>query len=368
MPKLYKFGDEKSKHLSDFEADKIISSIPKKFKKKPKDWEMIRTENGVIYQTNRRQKTKNSFKIRRLCALLAKKKDVFYDEKNNIIISGSVAFVIADRVQSDEEFKFHQDKGERLYKDLGIFVISLTKSKLVPYFEMDTKTIKEYYFDKFKFPQWFRKFLKQRAFRVMNITNSFAFSSRRYNDTSKWTAEQKFVNDLVRKNVYGEPGKIYFTLSRMLDSKLDREGKGFPIKGKILLVLDVDGKCNGMHEINKEGICIKCMKEAFRKEKEVKRILLNSKYPMPIKTLFSGGKGLHLHFGIETTQERMKEIIDFVNKKEDLVDYFEDKNGNFDLCRIFKVPKTVSAETACLIDEDITRLNVQDKICEPIRQ
>ena len=367
MPKIYKYGEGKAKHLSDFEADSLIKQIPKSEKKPQREYELVRTSKGVIYQTNRRQRTKYSFKIKRLCALLAKRssQNIIYDEKTNIILINNTAVIIADRVRTEEEQEYHINKAKEKYPSYEIEIVSLSKSNLVPSFKMDTKTIENYYKKDFKFPMWFREYLKMRSFRVMNTANSFAFSSRRYNDTSKWTAEQKLVNDLVRQNKYGDPGKIYFTLARMLDSKLDRTGKGFPLKNLILLVLDVDGKCDGMHEINSQGICIKCMNEAFEKERKVKQILLESKYPLPIKTLFSGGKGLHLHFCMETTQDKMKEIIDFVNKDEELVDSFLDKDGNFDTYRIFKCPSSCSAESACLIDEGLKRLDVRDLIVSP---
>lgn len=366
MPKIYKYGDKKSKNLSEYEAHKLINEIPEEEKKEPLKYQLARTEKGAIWGTNRKQRTKYSFKIRRLCALLAQKynQNVLYDKDKNIIYANNKSFIIADRVQSEEEKEYHLNKYDIDNKE----IISLTKSTFVPYFILDTKTIKEYYEKEFKFPDWFRPFLKHRSFRVMNIQNSFAFASRRYNDTSKWKAEDKFVNDLVRKNVFGDPGKIYFTLSRMLDSKLDRKGEGYPIENLVLLVLDVDGSCDGIHEINDKGICVKCMADAFRKEKIVKRKLLESKYPYPTKTLFSGGKGLHLHFEKEVKKEYIKEMIDFLNEDEELIDYFNDKDGNFDSFRIFKVPDSCSAETACLIKEEIERLQVKDKICEPERR
>lgn len=369
MAKLYIYGDKKSKHLSEFQADKIIKDVPQELQKEKGEYELLKTGKGVIYQTNRRQKTKYSFKIKRLCALLSKlhKQNILYDEKHNFIFTAGKIYVIADRVQTEEELEFHKNKIKdyaEVPSTTKIEVISLTKSKLVPTFIMDTETIKDYYKKEFKFPSWFRPFLKQRAFRVMNITNSFAFSSRRYNDTSKWTAEEKFVNDLVLKNVFGEPGKVYFTLARMLDSKLDREGNGRPLINLMLGVLDIDGECEGMHEINEFGICIKCMQLALEKESKVRKKLLESEFPYPIKTLFSGGKGLHLHLGKEITQNEMKRMIEYLNKDEELVDWFKDKDGNFDSYRIFKCPATVSAETACLIDETIKRIDVQDKIIE----
>lgn len=369
MPKLFIFGAKKSKHLSDFEAHNIISQIPHEFKKQPKQWEMLRTKNGVIYTTNRKQRTKHAFRIKRLCALLARKHkhNALYDEKKGLVFFDDKSYIIADQIKTKDEYDFHLKRCS--WKSPDAEIVSLTKSGLAPYLEMDAKTIREYY-KTYKFPKWFKPFLKMRHFRAMDCSSRFVFSSRRYNNTSKWKAEDKFRRDMMKLK---EIGKCYYSIARMLDSKKEAEGKGIPVD-LIVPVLDVDGKCDGMHEINKQGICTKCMDDAERKLKKVEKRISEYYGFEVLKRLFSGSKGWHIYLRHKKKEISQKELLGLIiklNSSEDLVDNFcFTKEGVFqwDMHRIFKVPGTIDATTACLISEKIKRIDVQDKICEPLRR
>jgi len=296
--------------------------------------------------------------IQRLATYYAKKtgKNVTLTKNNIIIIQKKKKIIIADKIRNPEELEYFKKKIDYLE---GIDeVISLKKTTYCPYFILDEKTIKEYYQGNNWIPEWFRPLLKQRPVRSMTINSGFLFSNTTLNPTNK-TSEQIFNRDINRH--YGTPGKVYITLSRMLDSKNDKTGEGKPIN-LMLKAIDIDGECDGNHEINPEGYCVKCLKQANIKLKKVLRLL--PEHELPRRTLFSGGKGYHLHWGTEIPNEMMVLLINYLNKKEPLVDDFRDKQDNFDKMRIFKLPGSISFESAQIITDikDMKRLPVNDRI------
>lgn len=365
--KIYYFKDKKSYNISEFESYKIKEDI-KEFVS-PKKYDYLRTNEFVIYNPNKRARTRRALKIRRAIALIAKetKCPVKFDDKMSIAFTSSNVYVFADRVQDKEEYSYYISKYANLKNPV---VISLTKSRFCSYIELDNKTIYNYYKNSFVFPEWFRKFLKMRAIRAYS-SMGFNFNSRRYNDT-KWTAEDKFRHDFVKSGL--DIYKIYFTLARVLDSKLDACGKGYPLSGLIYLALDIDGKCDGCHLIDERGICTKCIKDSNSKLIRTLKKIDTIPGLVLLKRLFSGTKGWHLHLEYEgkreLSEEKMREIIGTINSEEQLVDWFDGKEidgvRQFDLFRIFKVANTCDATTACLVNEKIKRLDVNDKICEPM--
>ena len=363
--KQYYFKDKQSYNLSEYEAfikrdnaDEFVS---------PKKYDYLRTREYVIYRTNKKTRSKQSIKIRRALALISKNEEclVKYDEENNIAFTKGNTYIFADRVQNEKEYDYHLSKFEGGKNPV---VISLIKTYLCNYVQLDNKTIYDYYKKEFIFPKWFRSYLKMRAFRAYS-SRGFDFNSRRYNDT-KWTAEDKFKHDFVKSG--SDIFKVYFTLARVLDSKLDSCGKGYPISGLMYLALDIDGKCDGLHLINSNGICTKCLADSNKKLVKVLKIVDGIPNIKLVKRLFSGSKGWHLHLEYngkrEVSEEILRNIIKTVNKEEELVDYFDGKEidgvREFDLYRIFKIPGSCSADTACLVSEDIQRLGVEDVIIE----
>ena len=253
--KQYFFKTKKSYNLSEFDSYIIKESTD--FFVSPKKYDYLRTPQFVIYNTNKRTRTKSNLKIRRALAIMARKTGdlVRYNEKTGLAFTRDTTYIFADAVHTDYELKYHLSKYDGLENPL---VISLTKSDIAPYIQLDNRPIYEYYKLSFVFPEWFRKFLKMRALRAFS-SMGFNFNTRRYNDT-KWTAEEKFKHDFVKGNL--DIYKVYFTLARVLDSRLDACGKGFPIAGLMYFALDVDGKCDGDHLVNSNGICVKCLEDS----------------------------------------------------------------------------------------------------------
>ena len=364
--KMYFFVTKLSYNLNEYDAYKVFEETEDFVS--PKKYDYLRTDEFAIYKLNKKSRTKQSIKIRRALVVIAKEENglVRYDEKLNLAFTKNNTYIFADRVQNDEEYHYH------LNKYIGIknpVVISLTKSNVCEYIELDNKTIYEYYKTEFVFPDWFRKFIKMRAFRAYS-SMGFNFNTRRYNDT-KWTAEEKFKHDFVKGNI--DIYKVYFTLARVLDSKLDACGKGYPLSGLIYLALDIDGKCDGSHMIDGRGICIKCLENSnIKLAKAIEKIKGIPNLGV-IKQLFSGTKGWHLHLEFngkrEVSEEILRYIIKTINKEEDVVDWFDGKEidgvRKFDLYRILKCANSVDATTGCLVHDQIIRLDLKDKICEP---
>lgn len=364
--KMYFFGTKLSYNLNEYDSYKVLEETEEFVS--PKKYDYLRTNEFAIYKLNKRSRTKQSIKIRRALAVIAKGKGlVKYNEKLNLAFTENDTYVFADRVQNEREYYYH------LNKYVGIknpVVISLTKSDICRYIELDTKTIYNYYKNSFVFPEWFRKFIKMRAFRAYS-SMGFNFNTRRYNDT-KWTAEEKFKHDFVKGNV--DIYKVYFTLARVLDSRLDACGRGYPLAGLIYLALDIDGKCDGSHMIEERGICVKCLENSNIKLAKAIKQIKGIPNLIIIKQLFSGTKGWHLHLEFdgkrEVSEEVLRNIIKTINKDENLVDWFDGKEINgvreFDLFRILKTSNSVDATTGCLVYDQIIRLDLKDKICEPL--
>ena len=139
----------------------------------------------------------------------------------------------------------------------------------------------------------------------------------------------------------------------------ERQGKGIPLD-LLLLVLDVDAdRDHNEHLIDDHGICDRCLSSAKQKLESVRRTA------EPERCVFSGSKGYHLHYQREISSAEMLEFLAEINKHQELVDDFtfaRDGVKQFDMHRIFKVPGTVDATTACVIDEDLKRLDVKDQI------
>jgi len=200
--------------------------------------------------------------------------------------------------------------------------------------------------------------------RAMSLGNRWVFNSRRYYDSSKRSAKLKFRKDVRQANI----AKVYYSTFRQLDPILERKGLGRPID-LVVPVIDIDA--DGNHEFceyNTQGICIHCMKEATRK---LNKVLLKLKTE-PKHILFSGSKGWHVY--LDTTEINEKElikIVEHINSEEELVDDFSfirDGEKHWDMMRIFKLPNTIDATTAMIVGKDLQRVEVNDEICEPLRQ
>jgi|GEM_PF-7090233 len=353
-----------SRTLSEFEGHRLkaqLSAVNEPLD--PGEYEFYRDANCVIYNTNKRTRTAQGIVKRRAAALISaglRRPVELYDEG----LSGEGAsYYFADMVRSDEELEFHKLRAEQMGYDM---VLSMRKSELTPYVVLDNHTIKKFY-EKYTFPEWFKPFVGMRHFRFMLNSQRFAFQTRRYNDSSKHSADEKICHDM--RNAYGGIAKVYFSLFRCLDSKLEQQGKGNMIDLG-LLTFDLDVKHEGPHLIDEKGLCCLCLDKMKESWEELRSRLYELKQPVE-KVVFSGTKGLHVHALKEMHQQDFVDIIADINAEKELVDDFTyDYQGEkrFDMHRIFKVPGTIDSTTACVVDEsweEPRRVGVRDKVVTP---
>lgn len=372
--KYFNFKNKKSKDLSEWEAYKLKSETSQEEQLPLRKYELIRTKEFVLYVLNKRTRTKYSIKINRCLALLARKHNclIKYYEKDMAAYTedNKNLYIFADKVRNEQELGYHRAKFVDRYGAENIEIISLQKSDICPFIELDFDTIRNYY-KTYKFPDWFKPYIKMRHFRICNTKLRFVFTERRLTDTSKHSADEKYRRDLLK---VADPCKCYFSLCRFLDSKKEQKGLGYAIRDLTYFALDVDGKCkNDYHLVDQNGICVNCLIDAKIKVAKVKKRLEEYGKIKVIKELFSGGKGFHLHNEFdgkrELSQKQFLDIINFINKEEELVDTFIfERNGEevWDEHRIFRTPLCVSGDSCCIVKEgEITRLPVKDEIIYP---
>lgn len=353
-----------SRTVSLYEATKLAEQLSGlNSPEEPGEYEFYRDDTCVIYNENKRSRTAQGIIKRRTAALLAQAIGKPVELRPEGVISDEMSYYFADRVASDDELYFHQQRARQMGLDL---VLSLRGSKHAPFMSLDDRTIKKYY-QSYKFPEWFKPHVGMRHFRFMLNNQRFKFQTRRYNDTSKHSADSKIVHDM--RQAYCGIAKVYFSLFRCLDSKLEQQGRGHMIDLG-LLTFDLDVSHEGPHQINEKGLCSVCMEEMKESWEELQGRLYEVKQTCE-KVIFSGTKGLHIHTLRELHEQDFVDIIADINYEKELVDDFTFKLGDeirFDRHRIFKVPGTVDSTTACVVDENWenpTRIPVKDKIITP---
>mgnify|MGYP006289353461 CR=1 FL=1 len=328
------------------------------------EYEFYRDDTCVIYNENKRRRTAQGIVKRRAAAYLAKGcGDVVELDGEGVRLPDGYGWYFADRVSDGAELEFHNARAEELGYD-GVLV--LRKSRYAPYMHIDNKAIRSYY-DKFTFPDWFKPFVGMRHFRFMLNDIRFKFQTRRYNDTSKHSADSKIRHDM--RQAYCGISKVYFSLFRCLDSKLEKRGQGHMIDLG-MLTFDLDVSHEGPHIIDSRGLCSTCLSLMEERWEALQSRLYELKQPVE-KVVFSGTKGLHVHTLREVSEAEFVDILTDVNEGEELVDDFTYLDGNvtrFDRHRIFKVPWSVDSTTACIVDENWknpTRIDVADRIIIP---
>lgn len=361
---LVDFDTGQSTNLSIFDAHKIALKSWKDEEERKTPYEFFRTSQFVIFEPNRKQKTRMEFKFARAFEVLAEKYNVTNVEYEyagyliHIIHFPDLEVLVVPEVRTKEELEFFIYLVYDKLRSKDLQVVSTTKSDHCAYMTFE-KFPKIY--DNLKLPDWFRPFVKHRHFRQMNTNGSFNFQTRTYADSAKSTIEEKYRKDFYRKKQI--PAKCYFSLAGMIDPIMEMEGNGRPFD-RILEVYDIDAdKDHGIHR--GPGICPDCLSSARKKLDSFKEILT------PRRVLFSGKKGFHVHMGREISEKEMLASLEMIeDSARGLVDrfIFEDEYGElrFDTHRIFKVPETVDLTTGYFISENFHKIpklgdNLNDK-------
>jgi hypothetical protein len=375
----------KVKTIKEYELGENISSIKSNYAGQevvPLKYELFRYKlpKGaiVIFNDNHILRARNEwFEYRALAALAGKygefkhgvlfKKDGFQTEVDGVSLDDKILVEIKRDKITQAWVDFYAQKLKKLeFKELILvaadfeeplnYPASITPVKFIP----DWGAIQTYYQD-FKFPDWIQELVSSRHFRFLLPNGRWQGAKRKFTPTAKHTTESKF-SQAIQWLKYWTPVKIYYTMSRMVNPPREYYGKGYPLP-HLLAVFDIDAGAHP-HVIGTKGFCEQCLSEAAEKAKAAEAIFTNEGYTT--RTVFSGKKGFHLYIMQDDKAKEVnsEEFFQMLQKIKDYTDSisFRDKNGQFDLHRIIKVPYTIDASTGMLVSEEIQKLNLKDQL------
>jgi len=332
----------------------------------------------VIFKDNRVLRARNEwFEYRALAALAPEygefrqgvlfKKDTFQTEVDGVSIDDNILVEVKRDKITQAWVDFYAQKLKKLeFRELIIvaadfeeklnFPASIKPAKFIP----DWDEIQKYY-KSFQFPEWIQEAISSRHFRFLLPNGKWQGAKRKFTQTPKHSLESKF-SQAIKWLKYWIPVKIYYTMSRMVNPPREYYGKGYPLP-HLLAVFDIDAGSH-THIIGAKGVCEQCLSEAAEKTKTAEEILRNEGYA--VKTVFSGKKGFHIYLMQDNRVKEVssEELLDILQKIKDYTDSisFHDKNNQFDLHRIIKVPYTIDASTGMLVTEKMQKLNLKDRL------
>ena len=332
----------------------------------------------VIYKDNRVLRSRNEwFEIRALAALAKQygefkhgvqfQRGDYQTEVDGVSVDDKILVEVKrDEITAEWVDFYHKKLNKLNYKQLFLvapsfkeglqFPASIIPVKFIP----DWKKIRDHY-QEFQFPSWIRDQVSARHFRFLLPNGRWKGAKRKFSQTAKHTLESKFFQS-IKWIKFWTPVKIYYTMSRMVNPPREYFGKGYPLP-HLLAVFDIDSDAH-THVIGAHGYCHQCISEAAEKAKQAKEILINEGYA--IKSIFSGKKGFHLYLMQEDTVAEVNstKLFQILEKIKDLTDSasFRDKNGQFDVHRIIKVPNTIDASTGMIVNEKIEKLELNDQL------
>jgi hypothetical protein len=344
--KLVHFKERKTYTIGEYDLARLKGELAADSLRPLKGpYELLRTDELVVYHDNRRTRFSRELLVRRAAALLASISGGDTKVVGMDVISDSQRFHFVHSVDSRDELEYYEGAHDAK-------VISLTRNTLAPYFIVDRKALDEFY-RSYAFPRWFSPLVKMRHFRFQTLDGTFLFQSRRYSD-SKRDPSSKLVFDMGRP---GDVAKCYVSLARMLDPRMEARGAGRPID-RVLAVFDIDAaKDHREHIVGENGTCSLCLKDA-----QSKADCALDEFP-DATVLFSGTKGFHVHLGREVSAVEYLEMADSLGAADAPVDDFSfERSGRrcLDMHRIIKVPGTVDAATGCLVAEGVRRVALAD--------
>jgi len=373
----------KVKTIKEYELGETISSIKSNYagqEVNPLKYEVFRYKlpKGaiVIFNDNRILRARNEwFEYRALAALARKygefkhgvqfKKAGFQTEVDGVSLDEKILVEIKRDKITQTWVDFYTQKLKKLeFKELILVAADFEESLKYPasitpvQFVPDWETIQTYYRN-FRFPEWIQDLVSSRHFRFLLPNGRWQGAKRKFTQTAKHSLESKF-SQAIQWLKYWMPVKIYYTMSRMVNPPREYYGKGYPLP-HLLAVFDIDAESHS-HIIGTKGFCERCISEATAKTKAAEAILKNEGYA--IKTVFSGKKGFHLYImqDDKVKEVNSEEFFQILQKVKDYTDSisFRDRNDQFDLHRIIKVPYTIDASTGMLVSEEIQKLNLKD--------
>ncbi|MFH0815537.1 MAG: hypothetical protein V1934_01795 [Methanobacteriota archaeon] len=344
--KLVHFRERRTYSIGEYDLARMNGELRADAKRPLKGpYELLRGDDFVVYQDNRRTRFSRELLVRRAATLLASISGNDAKMRGMDVAAGGHRFRFVPSLADEGELEYYEGTH-------GAQVIALARTPLAPSFRLDMKALDEFY-KNYRFPPFFAPFVKMRHFRFQALDGTFRFQSRRYSD-SKHSPSSKLVFDLGRP---GNVAKCYVSLARMLDPRMEARGRGRPLD-RMLAIFDIDAdKDHSEHLIGADGVCSKCFKNARSKADKAL-----GEFPVA-RLLFSGTKGFHLHLDKEVSAAEYLATAEALNEISAIVDDFSfERIGTrcLDMHRIIKVPSTVDAATGCLIAEGVTRIALAD--------
>lgn len=375
----------KVKTIKEYELGEIIFDIKSKYEGQeinPLKYELFRYKlpKGVvvIYNDNRILRARNEwFEYRALAALAGQygefkhgvqfKKDGYQTEVDGISLDGKIMVEIKRDKITQAWVDFYAKKLEKLgFKELILVAADFEEHLKYPHSIIPVKFIPDWdaiqdHYRNFRFPEWIQDLVPARHFRFLLPNGRWQGAKRKFTETAKHSPESKFAQ-AIHWLKYWMPVKIYYTMSRMVNPPREYYGKGYPLP-HLLAVFDIDAEAHP-HIIGTKGFCEQCLSEATTKTEAAKTLLTNEGYA--IKTIFSGKKGYHLYImqddkAKEVNSEEFFHLLHLIKDYTDSIS-FRDKNDQFDLHRIIKVPHTVDASTGMLVTEEIQKVKLKDQL------
>ncbi len=371
--------------IKEYELGKTIQCIKTNYlgtEVNPLKYELFRYKlpKGVvvIFKDNRVLRTRNEwFEYRALAALAREygafkhgvllKKNGYQTEVDGVSLEENLLVEIKRDFINQGWIDFYSSKLKKLgYKILFLVAPAFKKDLIVPSdiklikFRPDWRSIHSYY-QHYKFPTWIREKIAPRHFRFLLPNGRWKGAKRKFSKTAKHTPESKFYQ-AIKWLKFWTPVKIYYTMSRMVNPPREYFGRGYPLP-HLLAVFDIDADSH-THIIGPQGFCQRCITEASEKRKFAEEILTNEGYQF--KTIFSGKKGFHIYIFEEDEAKEVNpgEFFQIMEKIKAFTDSisFRDKNNQFDIHRIIKVPNTIDASTGMIVNTGIKKLNLNDQL------
>ncbi len=344
--KLVHFTERKTYTIGEYDLARVKGELAADSQRPLKGpYELLRTDDFVVYQDNRRTRFTRELMTRRAAALLASISGGETRVCGMDVVAGGQRFHFVPSLDNKDEMDYYEGAHDAR-------ILTLTRTPLAPSFKADRKTLDAFYRG-YAFPRWFSPLIKMRHFRFQALDGTFRFQSRRYSD-SKHSPASKMLFDMGRP---GDAAKCYFSLARMLDPRMEARGAGRPID-RVLAVFDIDAaKDHREHLVGEDGVCSLCLKDARTKADKALR-----EFP-DATVLFSGTKGFHIHLGREVGSAEYLAMSDALGAAGAPVDDFSfERSGRrcLDMHRIIKVPGTVDAATGCVVGEGVHRLTLAD--------
>lgn len=389
-----------TEHVHEWQLESIKQQIRQNYpgmEKPPLPFELFRykTSSGVIiiYKSNRTLRSKNAwYEVRALTALSKELSMEFIQnlrfpygdsetEVDGVDCEEGAIMVEIKRVEINQEWiDFYEKKRSILKMKACLIIAPLYQEDLrIPktiecyIFHIDTDATKSYYLEKFRIPDWLSSLMASRHIRALFPNGRWKGLRRQLTATAKHTPTTKlqlFIKNLARRELL--PVKLYYSLAEMLMPVDEYYGKGRPLD-KIITALDIDADPHS-HIIGKSGYCEQCLEKSREKAELVENYL--EEHGFNFKRLFSGSKGFHFYlFSDDAYQNPLimnrsefAELISSMVSKDGnpLSDNanFCDKDGKFDLHRIFKLPASIDCSNGVVVAEKFTKLSLKDKLRE----